>query len=143
MLIFFVLLLIAFQAHSSCHPPINKNYSQYIVGYGSLIDEISKQSTDKTTSEGIPVLLKGYQRGWFVHGNLPGFNATFLSIQENPHSSLNGVIYRLINPNSIDKYDKRERVYCRKELDISQIKLYSPISSDKNKFGFMYPKIKI
>ena len=142
MLRFFVLILITFLAYSACHPSINKNYSQYIVGYGSLMDESSKQRTDKTTTEGVPIFLKGYQRGWFVHGTLPGLNATFLSIKESPYSSLNGVIYKLINPNNIAMYDKRERIYCRKELSTSKIKFYSSIPTENKQIWIYVPKNK-
>jgi len=99
-----------------CHPTINDRLPQYIIGYGSLIDEQSKKRTDPTAKESLPVLIKGYERSWSVHGNLPGLNATFLSVSEDKHSSFNGIIYRLSNPENIQQYDKRETTYCRKEL---------------------------
>jgi hypothetical protein len=71
---------------STCHPQTNTQLPQYIVGYDSLIDEQSKRKTDLTAEESFPISVKGYQRRWGVHGNLPGLNATFLSIVEN-HSA--------------------------------------------------------
>ena len=62
----------------NCHPKINAKLPQYIIGYGSLIDEQSKTRTDPTAQESFPALIKGYKRSWAVYGNLPGFNATFL-----------------------------------------------------------------
>jgi cation transport regulator ChaC len=104
-----------------CHPKIRTQLPQYILGYGSLIDEQSKQKTNPTAEESFPVFIKGYQRHWGAHGNLPGLNATFLSIVENHAASFNGVIYKLSHPNTIEQYDKRERIYCRKQLDAAQL----------------------
>ena len=114
-----------------CHPQINPQLPQYIVGYGSLIDEQSKRITDPTAQENFPVIIKGYKRSWSAHGDLPGLNATFLSIHEDKNSSINGVIYKLSNPDHIQQYDKREMAYCRKELNITQIKIYSSPLPDK------------
>lgn len=110
---------------STCHPQTNTKLPQYVVGYGSLIDEQSKKRTDPTAEESFPISVKGYQRHWGVHGNLPGLNATFLSIVENHSTSFNGVIYKLSHPNTIEQYDKRERTYCRKQLDTDQLQTYN------------------
>ena len=90
---------------STCHPQTNTKLPQYVVGYGSLIDEQSKKRTDPTAEESFPISVKGYQRHCGVHGNLPGLNATFLSIVENHSTSFNGVIYKLSHPNTIEQYD--------------------------------------
>lgn len=108
-----------------CHPKIDHRLPQYIIGYGSLIDEQSKRKTDPTAEESFPVSIKGYQRRWGVHGNLPGLNATFLSIVENHSAIFNGIIYKLSHPNAIQQYDKRERTYCRKQLDADQLQTYN------------------
>lgn len=109
----------------TCHPKINTQLPQYVVGYGSLIDEQSKKRTDPTAQESFPALVKGYKRSWVVHGNLPGFNATFLSVIEDKSSSFNGIIYKLNNSGQIQQYDKRETIYCRKELNFKALKIYS------------------
>lgn len=108
-----------------CHPKIDPERPQYVIGYGSLIDEQSKKNTDPSAQESFPILVKGYKRSWSVHGTLPGLNTTFLSISEDKNASVNGVIYKLDNPVNIQLYDKRERAYCRKELNVDQIKVYS------------------
>lgn len=108
-----------------CHPKIDPLLPQFVLGYGSLIDEQSKKRTDPAAKKSIPVLVKGYKRSWSVHGNLPGLNATFLSISADQHSSFNGVIYRLGNPRNIHQYDKRETTYCRKELRPNELASYS------------------
>ncbi|ARM35376.1 gamma-glutamylcyclotransferase [Legionella longbeachae] len=112
-------------ASDTCYPSINPRLPQYIAGYGSLIDEQSKKTTDPKAYENIPVLIKGFKRSWGAHGNLPGFNATFLSLNENKRGTFNGIIYRVSDPKEIYSYDKRETVYCRKELSTEQIKIYT------------------
>lgn len=123
-------------ASDTCHPKINPRLPQYIAGYGSLIDEQSKKTTDSKAYENIPVLIKGFKRSWCAHGNLPGFNATFLSLNENKKGAFNGVIYRVSDPKEIELYDIRETVYCRKELSAEQIKIYTKIFLKKYKYGF-------
>jgi cation transport regulator ChaC len=107
-----------------CHPKINAQVPQYLVGYGSLMDEASKRRTDPHARESFPVSIKGYKRSWSLHGDLPGFNTTFLSLSEDQSSLFNGVIYPLNSPEDIQRYDKRESTYCRKQLDADALKLF-------------------
>lgn len=129
-----LIILLSFPQFSyatSCHPKIDLRLPQYIIGYGSLIDEQSKIGTDPTAQESFPALIKSYKRGWSVHGNLPGFNATFLSIIKDEHASFNGVVYKLSKPENILQYDKRETTYCREALSADQLKMYSSTLSDQ------------
>jgi hypothetical protein len=74
--LFIILLSLSLPSFAlDCHPEINPNLPQYIVGYGSLIDDTSKKRTDPSAEESVPVLIKGYKRIWAGHGNLPGVNA--------------------------------------------------------------------
>ncbi|HAU0125574.1 TPA: gamma-glutamylcyclotransferase [Legionella pneumophila] len=127
-------------ASDTCYPPINPRLPQYIAGYGSLIDEQSKKTTDPKAYENIPVLIKGFKRSWGAHGNLPGFNATFLSLNENERGTFNGIIYRVSDPKEINSYDKRETVYCRKKLSTEQIKIYTNNIPEKIQVWIYYPK---
>ena len=124
-----------------CHPTINDQLPQYIIGYGSLIDEQSKKRTDPTSQESVPVLIKGYARGWSVHGSLPGLNATFLSVSEDKRSSFNGIIYKLSNPENIQLYDKREISYCRKELKPDELNMYAAALPDQKQI-WIYTSIQ-
>ena len=107
-----------------CHPAIDPQRPQYMIGYGSLIDEQSKKRTDPTAEESLPVLVTGYRRSWSVHSHLPGLNTTYLSIVEDPHASFNGVIYKLSQAANIHKYDLREKIYCRRALNSHQLKTF-------------------
>lgn len=114
----FFLILLPFSSFAwDCHPEINPNLPQYIVGYGSLMDEASKKRTDPSAEESFPILIKGYKRIWAGHGNLPGVNATFLSVIKNKSASFNGVAYKLTEPANIRSYDKRESFYCREQIN--------------------------
>ncbi len=109
----------------NCHPKVNAQLPQYIIGYGSLIDEQSKLRTDPTAEPNLPVLITGYRRLWGAHGNSPGFNTTFLAVTEDNRYSFNGVIYKLSWPLQIKEYDKRENIYCRKAVHSDKIKMYA------------------
>lgn len=125
----------------TCHPRVNIQLPQYVVGYGSLIDEQSKKRTDPSAQESIPVLIKGYTRIWGVYGNLPGLNATFLSVIEDKRSSFNGIIYKLSNPQQIQEYDKRESIYCRKVLNSNKLKIYAGTLSESKQI-WIYESIR-
>jgi len=115
------------QQHMQCHPLIDDNKSQYIIGYGSLIDEVSKRNTDGTAGTNYPILLSGYERSWSIVGNLPGFNTIFLGVELNTLASLNGVIYKTMN---ILAYDKREYVYCRSKVNESNMVLLNKTTNN-------------
>lgn len=119
-----------------CHPPINAGLPQYMIGYGSFMDERSKQETDPTAGINFPVLVDGYKRSWAIHGDLPGINTTFLSVSKAEGASFNGVIFKL-NPSAIPKFDERETDYCRKEVDSTQLHLFS-IALPKDKQIWLY-----
>jgi len=58
-----LLLLLTSPAQAvTCHPKINNQLPQYIIGYRSLIDEQSKKRTAPTAQESFPALIKGYER---------------------------------------------------------------------------------
>lgn len=129
-----LIFFISWSTHSiaqNCHPKINVQLPQYMIGYGSLIDEQSKKRTDPSVEESFPVLIKGYKRSWSVHGNLPGLNATFLSITKDKDASFNGVIYKISKPENIQRYDKRETTYCREALNTDRVKMYSGTLPDQ------------
>ncbi len=103
-----------------CHPKINPKLPQYIIGYGSLINEASKKRTDPTAQENFPVIITGYERSWSVYGG----PKTFLSVSEKQNATFNAVIYQLNQPKKVFLYDKREKSYCRKAVSQHQIQVY-------------------
>ena len=121
MIFFFFANLI--YADNHCHPAVDFNKSQLIVGYGSLMEEASKQRTESNVSINYPIILSGYQRGWFLSGcsRGPSLSTTYLGVIEKNNSQLNAVIYKINDPKKIIEYDKREQGYCRKKINPSQL----------------------
>ena len=112
-------------ADDSCHPSVDESIPQYIIGYGSLIDEASKNKTDPTAERNYPIKIKGYERGWAIRGTMPGFNTVFLAAFSSDKKSFNGVIYKLAIAKNIFKYDKREDGYCREEVKTTDLSIFN------------------
>ena len=85
---------------------------QYIIGYGSLMQDESRKRTTPNANISYPVKVNGYQRGWFTKGSEVGFSTTFLGVVQSKESALNAAIY-LIDVTEITTMDKREFSYCR------------------------------
>lgn len=105
-----------------CHPKINPKLPQYIVGYGSLMLEKSKLSTDKNVGANIPVTITGFKRGWFVASKQPNLAIIYLGAVKDKMSSLNAVLFKLNDPKSLSAYDLREVGYCRVAIKDENIK---------------------
>jgi hypothetical protein len=115
---------IAFADYFQCHPKINLKMQQYIIGYGSLMLEASKLQTDSFTHSNIPILLSGYERGWIIHGFMKTKATTFLGIREDLKDKiLNAVMFRIDDSKQIMRLDEREKGYCRKLVDLKNIKM--------------------
>ena len=85
---------------------------QYIIGYGSLMQEESRKRTTPNANIAYPVKVNGYRRGWFTKGSGVGFSTTFLGVVQSKEGALNAAIY-LIDITEITTMDKREFSYCR------------------------------
>lgn len=117
---------------SPCQPNIDKKQQQFLIGYGSLIENASKNRTYPNTGENIPVEVSGFKRGWYTKGSDIGFSTTFLGVQKDNQAKFNGVIFKLPSNNSILKYDIREKTYCRELVSIKNI---HPLTSKKISAG--------
>lgn len=141
-LMIFLIFLICFdtayaQALSNiCHPKIDPKFSQYIIGYGSLIQEESKNQTSYNTSENIPVRVYGYQRGWFMKGS----GITYLGIKKDKHTFFNGVIFKLSTTTAIYNYDQREKNYCRVSVSPHYIDMLNHRSIPRGQFWVYIPE---
>lgn len=107
---------------NDCHPLINLNRSQFIVGYGSLMQEKSKREDDTNVGENHPIYITGFNRGWIKHGTPIGFSTTYLAVVSQPTSKINAVYFRLNDSKDVGKYDQREDSYCRVAVSPKQIK---------------------
>ncbi|MEB3191878.1 MAG: gamma-glutamylcyclotransferase family protein [Snowella sp.] len=107
----------------SCRPAIAPEQKQYIVGYGSLMEDESRHRTAPQSGEAYPILLKGYRRGWFIAGPKIGFGASFLGVQPDSNQKINAVIYEVLDPTEVAATDRREGSYCRALVPLNSLKL--------------------
>jgi cation transport regulator ChaC len=82
----------------------------YIFGYGSLIEDKSRESTTPSAVDAWPVRVKGIRRGWWARGAASGMTTTFLGAiidPKQPDVSCNGVIYA-VTAEELAETDARE-----------------------------------
>ncbi|MBU3579532.1 gamma-glutamylcyclotransferase [Polynucleobacter sp. 73C-SIWE] len=105
-----------------------KQPSDYIFGYGSLINTASRNSSVTTPIPAIPVRVSaqfGFARVW--NDRAPsGFTALGLRKADSsmPATTINGVLFPVAG-GDIAAYDKREEGYARIEVPRSQIEALS------------------
>lgn len=144
----FLLLLLFFMMRAGfaldtgfdCHPVIDSTKAQYIVGYGSLISEQSKRTTAANLGENLPVMVTGYQRGWFLKGAGNGFSGTFLGIKPAIKQQMNAVIFLLAKSHQLAGFDKREMGYCRYLVKAGAMKLLSQGGLPKGQYWIYVPQ---
>ena len=126
----FTVLTLAFLAFASasvrasdggCGEPLDTERPQYIVGYGSLMQNDSRERTSPKAGLAHPVQVEGYRRGWFSRTSSAGFGSTFLGVQSEPKRHFNAVIYQ-VSPAEVDATDKRESLYCRVAVEMRDIR---------------------
>jgi hypothetical protein len=105
---------------ADCHPAPDAGQPQYIIGYGSLMQDESRKRTSPQAGSAHPIELSGYRRGWFAKGDPVGFSTTYLGALPDPLSRLNAVIYR-VEIGELAATDRREASYCRSNVPFSSI----------------------
>ncbi len=103
-----------------CNATPDASQMQYIIGYGSLMQEESRKRTAPKAGPAYPVVVQGYRRGWFARGGSVGFDTTFLGLVADSSSQLNAVMYQ-IDAAEIALTDKREASYCRQSVPAGQL----------------------
>ena len=112
-----------FELADSCHPSTSGNETQYIIGYGSLMEQESKQRTSPLAGPNLPIRVQGFERGWMIHGSVYSMT-TYLAIITKPNAQMNAVIYS-VSEAEILKTDTREEGYCRILVAPKQFQLLS------------------
>jgi hypothetical protein len=124
-------------AKNICHPFIHFWENQFIIGYGSLLNESSKKKTSLDVGPNRPIFLKNHQRVWNIHIH----NKTYLGIKANQSHQLSAVFFPLPF-HQVHRFDQREKFYCRISIATKDI---SPISNNKllpkGQFWVYVPKI--
>lgn len=122
----------------TCHPTINTSQNNYIIGYGSLINNASRAQTNPDVTVLLPVKVSGFTRDWSAASDT--YKIIFLGAspcdRQEKNCFLNGLAYLT---NSIDATDKRENSYCRHEVPFNNITPYKKEDQlDKNAHYWMY-----
>ena len=108
-----------------CRVPPASGRSQYIIGYGSLMQDESRKRTAPQAGPAYPVEVRGYRRGWFARVVTVGYGTTFLGVRPDREGHLNAVIYQ-IDPSELAATDKREMSYCRTGVETADITALQP-----------------
>ena len=108
----------------TCSPAPDPTQAQYVLGYGSLMQDSSRVRTAPHAGPARPVMVKGYQRGWFMRSKGAGLGITYLGVVEDVVSSLNAVVYE-VDVKELAATDRRERAYCRVAVAPAAVKLLS------------------
>lgn len=104
-----------------CNVAPDATRPQYVIGYGSLMQDESRKRTSPQAGPAHPIELEGYRRGWFSRGSPIGFSTTFLGLVQDAASRLNAVIYQ-VDVAELAPTDQRERSYCRASVARARIK---------------------
>ena len=105
-----------------CRTAPDAERAQYIVGYGSLMQDESRKRTSPQAGPAHPVEIVGFRRGWFAKGSPIGFSATYLGVTPDPKGQLNAVIYR-VEVSELAATDRREAIYCRQSVPLPDINM--------------------
>jgi hypothetical protein len=108
-------------ALADCHPRPDPDQAQYIVGYGSLMQDESRKRTSPQAGPAHPVEVSGYRRGWFARADSVGFSTTYLGALPEAKGHLNAVVYR-VDVGELMVTDQREASYCRTSVPFSGIR---------------------
>lgn len=112
-----------FTLPNNCNTPPSPEKKQYIIGYGSLMQEQSRLRTSPSAGLGYPVMVSGYRRGWYARGNNVGFDTTYLGIIPEASSQVNAVLYQIKDEAELLATDRRENFYCRLPVKPPEFKL--------------------
>jgi hypothetical protein len=134
-LFIFVFLLIEKTYANECNQIPKRGSKNFIIGYGSLMEENSRTRTNKEAINIKPILIKNFQREWGQRSQR--YKITFLTVSRKIGSSINAIYYPL-NIKSIKKLDKRESGYCRHRVKFKELKFFGKKVNPKNKNFWIY-----
>jgi len=109
--------------HEECRPRADATRAQYVVGYGSLMQDASRKRTSPLSGPARPVEITGYRRGWYLRSSGVGLGTSFLAVVPRPGSSLNAVIYA-VDLSELAATDRRESSYCRAKVALSNLRSF-------------------
>lgn len=106
----------------SCNSTPDTAQPQWVIGYGSLMQQESRQRTAPEASTAHAANVKGYRRGWFAKGSPVGFSTTFLGAVPDASASMNAVVFS-VSTEALAALDRRESGYCRSQVKPGHLQL--------------------
>lgn len=95
-------------------------HSQYVFGYGSLIERESRIATWPSAKLAWPAVVSGIARGWFDRTPVPSWNPTYLGAVAKPGAECSGVIFP-VTAAEFASFVERETGYKPTRIDTSQV----------------------
>ncbi|QIW10744.1 gamma-glutamylcyclotransferase family protein [Francisella sp. LA112445] len=102
-----------------CHPSINSNEQNFVVGYGSLMNDSSRMRTNPKAENVYPVEVKNFERVWGLRAG-GSYRTTALLVVPKQGAHLNAVYYP-VNSDGMKSADSREVHYCRYKIPTTDI----------------------
>lgn len=94
--------------------------TKYIFAYGSLMNmKYNKELNKNKERKKIPIIIQNLQRHWILCNN----NKIYLGIYDKVNFITNGLLIE-VTDDEIERLDKRERFYNRKEINKDRINFY-------------------
>ena len=103
-----------------CRAAADAGRPQFVIGYGSLMQDDSRRRTAPNAGPAHPVEVSGYRRAWIARGDPVGLSTTFLGVTRDPRSHLNAVAYQ-VDADELRATDQREASYCRMAVSVQAI----------------------
>ena len=98
-----------------------KGPQNFIFGYGSLIEDESRERTTPSARDAWPPRVQGIRRGWWARGAASGLTTTYLGAIDDPAATCNGVLYK-VSAEELAATDRRESAgYQRCRIDTGKI----------------------
>ncbi|WP_432173028.1 gamma-glutamylcyclotransferase family protein [Streptomyces sp. Tue6028] len=98
------------KSHPAGKPLPAPTGSDFIFGYGSLIQRASRTSTWAKAVEAAPVVVRGISRGWYDRVDTVSWSPTYLGAVSKKDARCNGVIFP-VTPEELRDYARRESGY--------------------------------
>ena len=110
----------------ACNSPATPGQPQFVIGYGSLMQDESRKRTTPEAGAAYPIRVSGFRRGWFARGAGEGFETTYLGATPDAARTINAVLYQIKDAADLVAIDAREAIYCRLRVDGKGYRLLAP-----------------
>ena len=104
-----------------CFPTLDKTVPQYVIGYGSLLQEQTVTPASIASGSEIPVWVDGFRRGWLTRTRQDSFvRLTELGVVPFIGDRFNGILVAM-SPGAIKGMDRHQPRTCRIQVNPAQL----------------------